>query len=95
MAVALLARLPLQTRDPRILIAGAVLAWAQASDQGALIMTRARGHIPAVEVSRRRLRLRAEAADEALQGQDAGDAVRDAILLDAILRRPRLLRRAP
>ena len=97
-ATALLARRSPGTRDPRILIAGAVQAWARDPAQGALILRAARAHIPAVEASRRRLRLREEAADEealAYLGRDDDDeaAMRDAIVLDAILRRPQPGRR--
>ena len=49
-----------------------------------------------MEVSRRRLRLREEAADAAdeasFDAEESGEAVREAILLDAILRRPSLRR---
>jgi hypothetical protein len=97
-ASALLSRRPPATRDPRILISGAVQAWAREPQQGALILRGARAHIPAIEVSRRRLRLRAEAADEeALSSLDRDDGdvalLREAILLDAILRRPHAGRR--
>jgi hypothetical protein len=95
-SVALLGRRPPSTRDARVLIAGAVLAWAKQPKQGAAILRGARAHITAVEVSRRRLRLRAEAADAAdeaaLDAQVGEDVIRDAILLDAILRRPQLRR---
>jgi hypothetical protein len=96
-ASALLARRAPETRDPRILISGAVQAWARDPKQGALVLRGARAHIPAVEVSRRRLRLRAEAADAedlaSLDG-DAGDAIlAEAVLLDAILNRPSAGRR--
>ena len=91
-ASALLSRRPPDTRDPRILIAGAVQAAAREPKQGPIILRGARAHIPAVEVSRRRLRLRAEAADAedlaSLDGDDGDDILREAILLDAILRRP-------
>lgn len=91
-ATDLLERRPPSTRDPRILIAGAVLAWSRAPKQGFLILRGARAHIPALDVSRRRLRLREEAeeqleAAESLAGTE--DVLADAILLDAILRRPR------
>jgi hypothetical protein len=95
-AAALLSRRSPLTRDPRILIAGAVLAWAQEPKQNARILRGARAHIPAVAVSRRRLRLRAEAAeadaeaDASLEAEAGADVMREAILLDAILRRPHL-----
>ena len=95
-ATALLSRRTPVSRDARILIAGAVLAWAREPKQNAMILRGARAHITAIDVSRRRLRLRAEAADAAdaasFEVEEGGDAIRDAILLDAILRRPSLRR---
>lgn len=95
-ASALLARRAPVTRDARILIAGAVLAWSREPGQSARILRGARAHITAVEVSRRRLRQREEAADAAdeaaFDAEEGGDAIREAILLDAILRRPSLRR---
>jgi hypothetical protein len=86
------------TRDPRALIAGAVLAWHQRPDLAPRILRAARATIPSVGIGRRRLRERA-ARDVAAAGPAAAEGLdpalaRDAILLSAILDPPPGLRRA-
>jgi hypothetical protein len=53
-----------ETRDPRCLIAGAVLAWKDRPALSARVLGAARATIPSVGVSRRQLRLRAARARE-------------------------------
>ncbi len=81
------------TRDPRCLIAGATLARFASPDAAAQILRAARATIPAVGVSRRRLRQRLEQEDalEAARDREAPLDQRmlaEAILLDAVLRPP-------
>ena len=81
------------TRDPRCLIAGATLARFSRPASAAQIFTAARATIPAVGVSRRRLRARVEQEDAAEELRDRRELIdegllADAVLLDAILNPP-------
>ena len=78
------------TRDPRCLIAGAVLAWKERPALSARVLAAARATIASVGVSRRQLRLRAA------RGAGGGDAAeteaslwRDAFLLGEVFAPPR------
>lgn len=87
-----------ETRDPRCLIAGAVLAWKDRPALSARVLAAARATIPSVGVSPRQLRLRAERGRAgALDGSGTEASLwREAFLLGEALAPPRgskLLRR--
>jgi len=86
-------RRPANTRDPRLLIAGAVQAWVHDAARAPLILQATRDAIDGLPADLR-LRASVRAAAEALADANTTpllDAalVRDAILLDALLTRPR------
>jgi hypothetical protein len=78
-------------RDPRLLIAGAVLAWYERTDDRARIYRVTRDCIEGISGEPRRAATAAEPA-QADQPLDA-DVLRDAILLDLVLSPPPRLRR--
>ncbi|MSP60463.1 MAG: hypothetical protein EXR72_08995 [Myxococcales bacterium] len=85
------------TRDPRALIAGAVLAWSERPSLAPSILRAARATIPSVGVARRVLRRRADSNDARAAGPRRGGVDladwREAMVLSAILDRPRGLPR--
>jgi hypothetical protein len=82
---------PATTRDPRILIAGAVLAWREKPLLATKILRAARATIPSVGVGRGQLRKRAErdagAAGPGVLGVSIED-FRDAVLMSAVMAPP-------
>jgi hypothetical protein len=79
-----------ETRDPRCLIAGAVLAWKDRPALSARVLAAARATIPSVGVSRRQLRLRAARGAGGLDPSETEASLwRDAFLLGEALAPPR------
>jgi hypothetical protein len=85
-----------RTRDPRSLIAGAVLAWKERPALAARVLEAARATVPAVGVSRRQLRLREARETSAIAGADGSElglsAWRDAFAFGEVIRPPRASR---